>query len=50
MGNFSVVALYIDLDRNLSFEESSKIADRVQEKIKKEKSEIWFAIVHTCPV
>lgn len=50
MGNFSVVALYIDLDRNLSFEESSKIADRVQEKLKKEKSEIWFAIVHTCPV
>ena len=50
MGNFSVVALYIDLDRDLSFEESSKIADRVQEKIKKEKSEIWFAIVHTCPV
>lgn len=49
MGNFSVVALYIDLDRNMSFEESSRIADRVQEKLKKEKSEIWFAIVHTCP-
>jgi cation diffusion facilitator family transporter len=50
MGNYAVVALHIQVDGDLTVNESHKIAHEVQDKLREEKSEIRYVIVHTCPI
>lgn len=50
MGNYAVVALHIQVDDDLNVQESHKIAHEVQDKLREEKSEIRYVIVHTCPI
>jgi cation diffusion facilitator family transporter len=50
MGNYAIVALHIQVDGDLPTSESHKIAHEVQDKLREEKSEIRYVIVHTCPI
>lgn len=50
MGNYSVVALHIEVDGDLTVNKSHKIAHEVQDRILHEKSEVRYVIVHTCPI
>ena len=50
MGNYAFVALHIEVDGNLTVHESHKISHEVQDKIREEKSEVKYVIVHTCPI
>ena len=50
MGNYAIVSLHIKVDGNMSVNESHKIAHEVQNKILKEKSEVRYVVVHTCPI
>lgn len=49
MGNYAVVALHIEVDGNLSVNESHNIAHEVQDRLLEEISEIRYVVVHTCP-
>ena len=50
MGNYAIVSLHIEVDRNLSVYESHKVAHAVQDRLLREKQEIRYAVVHTCPI
>lgn len=49
-GSYAIVTLHIELDGNMSLNESHKIAHIVQENIVKEVPIIKSAVVHTCPI
>ena len=50
LGSYAIVTLHIELDGNMSLNESHKIAHIVQENIVKEVPIIKSAVVHTCPI
>ena len=50
LGSYAIVTLHIELDGNMSLNESHKIAHRVQENIVKEIPLVKSAVVHTCPI
>lgn len=50
LGTYATVALHIELDGNMTLEQSHEIAHTVQNKLVKEIPEIKYASVHTCPI
>ncbi|WP_458454707.1 cation diffusion facilitator family transporter [Methanobrevibacter sp.] len=50
MGSYALVSLHVELDGNMTLNESHKIAHKVQESIVNEIPIVKSAIVHTCPL
>lgn len=50
LGSYAIVSLHIELDGNLSLNESHKIVHQVQQNIVKEIPIIKSAFVHACPI
>ena len=50
LGSYALVTLHIELDGNMSLNESHKIAHAVQESIVDEIPIVKSAVVHTCPI
>lgn len=50
LGSYALVTLHIELDGNMSLNESHKIAHAVQERIVDEIPIVKSAVVHTCPI
>ena len=50
LGSYATVTLHIELDGNMTLNESHKIAHVVQENIVKEIPIVKSAVVHTCPI
>lgn len=49
-GSYSTVSLHIELDGNMTLNESHKIVHIVQNNILKEIPEIKYVMVHACPI
>lgn len=50
LGTYATVSLHVELDGNMTLNESHEIAHKVQDKIVKEIPEIKYVNVHTCPI
>lgn len=50
LGAYATVALHIELDGNMTLEESHKIVHEVQNNIIREIPEVKYVMVHACPV
>lgn len=50
LGSYATVSLHVQLDGNMSLEESHKLVHNVQNNIVKEIPEIKYAMVHACPI
>lgn len=50
LGSYATVALHIELDGNMTLEESHKIVHLVQNNITEKIPEIKYAMVHACPI
>ena len=50
LGSYATVTLHVEIDGNLTLDESHKIVHVVQNNITKEIPEIKFAMVHACPI
>ena len=50
LGSYATVSLHIQLDGNMTLEESHKMVHVVQDNIVKEIPEIKYAMVHACPI
>lgn len=49
-GSYATVALHIELNGNMTLEESHKIVHLVQNNIIKEVPEVKYVLVHACPI
>ncbi|MBQ9160517.1 MAG: cation transporter [Methanobrevibacter sp.] len=50
LGSYATVTLHIELDGNMTLEESHKIVHIVQNNIIKKVPEVKYAMVHACPI
>lgn len=50
MGSYAIVSLHIELDGNMTLEESHEIVHMVQDNIVNKIPEIKYAMVHACPI
>lgn len=50
MGSYATVSLHIELDGNMTLDESHKYVHKVQNNILEEIPEIKYAMVHACPI
>lgn len=50
LGSYATVTLHIQLDGNMSLDETHKIVHLTQDNIVKEIPEIKYAMVHACPI
>lgn len=50
LGSYAAVTLHIELDGNMTLNESHTIVHRVQDNIIKEIPEIKYVMVHSCPI
>ncbi|WP_407377266.1 cation diffusion facilitator family transporter [Methanobrevibacter sp.] len=50
LGTYATVSLHVELDGNMTLDQSHKIAHQVQNKIVEEIPEIKYVNVHTCPI
>ena len=50
LGAYATVALHIELDGNMTLDESHKIVHEVQNNIIKEIPEVKYVMVHACPI
>lgn len=50
LGAYATVALHIELDGNMTLDESHKIVHEVQNNIIKEVPEVKYVMVHACPI
>ena len=50
LGSYATVSLHIQLDGNMTLDESHKMVHVVQDNIVKEIPEIKYAMVHACPI
>ena len=50
LGSYAIVSLHIELDGNMTLDESHEIVHMVQENLVKKIPEIKYAMVHACPI
>ncbi|MBQ6098453.1 MAG: cation transporter [Methanobrevibacter sp.] len=50
LGSYATVTLHIELDGNLTLEESHKIVHSIQDNILNEIPEVKYVMVHACPI
>ncbi|WP_407408946.1 cation diffusion facilitator family transporter [Methanobrevibacter sp.] len=50
LGAYATVALHIELDGNMTLDESHEIVHKVQDNIIKEIPEVKYVMVHACPI
>lgn len=50
MGSYAIVTLHIELDGDMTLDESHKTVHLVQENIVKKIPEVKYAMVHACPI
>lgn len=50
LGSYVTVSLHIQLDGNISLDETHKIVHTVEENIQKEIPEVKYVMVHACPI
>ena len=50
LGSYATVSLHIQLDGNMTLDETHKITHLVQEDILNEIPEIKYVIIHSCPI
>ncbi len=50
LGSYATVTLHVQLDGNMSLDETHKIVHLTQDNIVKEIPEIKYAMVHACPI
>lgn len=50
LGSYAIVSLHIELDGNMTLEESHEIVHLVQDNLVKKIPEIKYAMVHACPI
>lgn len=50
LGSYAIVSLHIELDGNMTLDESHKIVHQTQENIVNKIPEIKYAMVHACPI
>lgn len=50
LGAYATVALHIELDGNMTLDESHEIVHEVQNNIVKEVPEVKYVMVHACPI
>lgn len=50
LGSYAIVSLHIELDGDMTLEESHKIVHQTQENIVNKIPEIKYAMVHACPI
>lgn len=50
LGSYATVTLHVEIDGNMTLDESHKIVHTVQNNIVKEIPEVKYAMVHACPI
>ena len=50
LGSYATVTLHIELDGNMTLDESHKIVHMVQNNIIREIPEVKYVMIHACPI